>query len=153
MEFRRAHQVLRGLASLRLLRLRPAIGFSRVAAPIELQWFEEPVRFDAPSSHWRWLADASRIPLAGVKDFQGPQFEDAISDRVLRVLQPDVTKWSRITGDVRVARVAVPAGERYCPHFFGGGIAILASLHLLVAAGGTGLLEHDCATRMPVGSG
>jgi D-galactarolactone cycloisomerase len=55
-----------------------------------------------------------------------------------------VTKWGGITGDLRVASAAVAAGKRYCPHFFGGGISILASLHLLVAAGGTGLLEYDC---------
>ena len=30
------------------------------------------------------------------------------------------------------------------PHFFGGGISLLASLHLLAAAGGDGLLEYDC---------
>ena len=126
------------------LSLDSAIEFSRMAAPIDLQWFEEPIRVDAPSSHWRRLADASPIPLAGGENFQGPQFEDAISDRVLRVLQPDVTKWGGITGDIRVARAAVTAGKRYCPHFFGGGISILASLHLLVAAGGTGLLEYDC---------
>ena len=126
------------------LSLDSAIEFSLMAAPIDLQWFEEPIRVDAPPSHWRRLADASPIPLAGGENFQGPQFEDAISDRVLRVLQPDVTKWGGITGDIRVARAAVTAGKRYCPHFFGGGISILASLHLLVAAGGTGLLEYDC---------
>ena len=36
------------------------------------------------------------------------------------------------------------AGKRYCPHFFGGGVSLLASLHVLAAAGGEGLLEFDC---------
>ena len=36
------------------------------------------------------------------------------------------------------------AGRRYCPHFLGGGIGLLASAHLLAAAGGDGLLEIDC---------
>ena len=36
------------------------------------------------------------------------------------------------------------AGKRYCPHFFGGGVSLLASLQVLAAAGGSGLLEFDC---------
>ena len=35
------------------------------------------------------------------------------------------------------------AGLRYCPHYLGGGIGLLASAHLLAAAGGDGLLEVD----------
>jgi D-galactarolactone cycloisomerase len=126
------------------LSLEAAIEFARGAAPINLQWFEEAIRVDAPPAHWRALADASPIPLAGGENFQGRQFDDAIADGVLRVLQPDVTKWGGITGNLHVAQATVAAGKRYCPHFFGGGVSILASLHLLAAAGGTGLLEYDC---------
>jgi D-galactarolactone cycloisomerase len=126
------------------LSVEAAIEFARAAAPINLQWFEEAIRVDAPPAHWRALADASPIPLAGGENFQGRQFDDAIADSVLRVLQPDVTKWGGITGNFHVARATVAAGKRYCPHFFGGGVSILASLHLLAAAGGTGLLEYDC---------
>ena len=59
-------------------------------------------------------------------------------------IQPDVTKWGGITGNWRVAQAAVAAGKRYCPHYFGGGLSLLSSLHLLAAAGGEGLLEFDC---------
>lgn len=121
-----------------------AIEFARAAGPIGLQWFEEAIRVDAPSAQWHALADSSPIPLAGGENFQGSQFDDAIADNVLRVLQPDVTKWGGITGNFHVAQATVAAGKRYCPHFFGGGVSILSSLHLLAAAGGTGLLEYDC---------
>lgn len=120
-----------------------AMAFARAAAPIDLQWFEEAIRVDAPSAQWHALAEASPIPLAGGENFQGSQFDDAIADDVLRVLQPDVTKWGGITGNFRVATAAVAAGKRYCPHYFGGGVSLLSSLHLLAAAGGTGLLEFD----------
>jgi len=124
--------------------LEAAIDFSRAAAPIDLQWLEEPLRVDAPPGEWRQLADASPIPLAGGENLQGAQLDEAVTERVLRVLQPDVTKWGGITEISRVSRATVAAGKRYCPHFFGGGISLLASLHLLAAAGGTGLLEYDC---------
>jgi L-alanine-DL-glutamate epimerase-like enolase superfamily enzyme len=126
------------------LSVEAAIAFARAAAPIDLQWFEEAIRVDAPSAHWHALAQASPIPLAGGENLQGTQFDDAIADSVLRVLQPDITKWGGVTGNLHVARSAVAAGKRYCPHYFGGGVSLLSSLHVLAAAGGTGLLEYDC---------
>ena len=35
------------------------------------------------------------------------------------------------------------AGLRYCPHYLGAGIGLLASAQVLAAAGGDGLLEVD----------
>ena len=48
----------------------------------------------------------------------------------------------------KIPRTAVAAGKRYCPHYFGGGVALMASLQLLAAAGGEGLLEFDCHPNM-----
>ena len=126
------------------LTLEPALEFCRAIAPLRLGWFEEPLRVDAPAADWRALAAASITPLAGGENFHGAQFDEANASTVLSVIQPDVTKWGGITGNLRVARAAVAAGKRYCPHYFGGGISLLASLHVLAAAGGNGLLEFDC---------
>ena len=35
------------------------------------------------------------------------------------------------------------AGLRYCPHYLGAGIGLLASAHVFAAAGGDGWLEVD----------
>ena len=126
------------------LSLAAAIALSREIAPSNLSWLEEPLRVDAPADDWQALASASPIELAGGENFQGDQFDGAVASHVYGVLQPDVTKWGGITGNIQVGRAAVAAGKRYCPHYFGGGIALLASLHLLAAAGGEGLLEFDC---------
>ena len=126
------------------LTLESALEFCRAVAPLRLGWFEEPLRVDAPAADWRALAAASSTPLAGGENFHGAQFDEANASDVLSVIQPDVTKWGGITGNLRVARAAVAAGKRYCPHYFGGGISLLASLHVLAAAGGNGLLEFDC---------
>lgn len=123
--------------------LESAIEFSRAAERFDLQWVEEPLRVDAPAEDWRTLAASSPIPLAGGENFQEARFQDAVHDGMLRVIQPDVTKWGGISGNIRVARAVLAAGKRYCPHVFGGGIAHLASLHLLAAAGGDGMLEFD----------
>ncbi len=127
-----------------VLHVEQAIAFCRDVEPLKLAWFEEPIRVDAPAADWRRLAAASSTPLAGGENLQGAQFDAACAEGVLQVIQPDVTKWGGITGSLHVARAAVAAGKRYCPHYFGGGVSLLASLHVLAAAGGSGLLEFDC---------
>ncbi len=123
--------------------LTQARHFVHEAEGLNLQWLEEPIRVDATDADWLALARESTIPLAGGENLQGSAFDDAIALGALQVIQPDVTKWGGISGNLRVARAAVAAGKRYCPHYFSGGLALLGSLHALAAAGGTGLLEFD----------
>lgn len=124
--------------------LATAIDMSRQTAPFRLGWLEEPLRVDAPGEAWRRLADAAGMPLAGGENLRGERdFDDAIRGRVLQVIQPDIGKWGGFSGCLPVARQALAAGKRFCPHWLGGGVGLLASLHLLAAAGGDGLLEVD----------
>ena len=111
---------------------------------LPLGWLEEPLAADAPLTHWTALAEQSPIPLAGGENITGNGgFADAIASGVFGVLQPDIAKWGGFSGCWPVARAIRAAGLRYCPHFLGGGIGLLASAHLLAAAGGDGLLEVD----------
>lgn len=126
------------------LTLDAALELSRAAAPFDPVWLEEPLRVDAPAADWRALAAASPVPLAGGENLRGADLGAAVAGDVLRMVQPDATKWGGITGNIAVARAAVAHGKSFCPHVFGGGVALLASLHLLAAAGGDGVLEFDC---------
>ena len=120
-----------------------AQAFAR-AAPRRLGWLEEPIRADLPAAVWADLARASPVPLAGGENIAGAEdFAAAIATGHLAVLQPDLAKWGGIGGCLPVARAALAAGRRFCPHFLGGGIGLVASAHLLAAAGGDGLLELD----------
>ena len=84
------------------------------------------------------------MPLAAGENLRGDaQFDQAIAAGALRVIQPDVAKWGGISGCLPLARRVLAAGRRYCPHYLGGGIGLVASAHLLAAAGGDGLLEID----------
>ncbi|MEQ8824875.1 MAG: mandelate racemase/muconate lactonizing enzyme family protein [Filomicrobium sp.] len=113
-------------------------------ADVELGWLEEPIRVDDCADDWQQLAEASSVPLAGGENIATTAaFENAIELGALNVIQPDVAKWGGITGIMAVARKALAAGRRFCPHFLGGGIGLLASAHCLAAAGGDGLLEVD----------
>jgi len=114
-------------------------------APHHPVWLEEPIRADRPAADWRRLADVSPVPLAGGENIYGEEgFERALLRLPLAVLQPDITKWGGFSGCLPLARRILDAGRRFCPHYLGGGIGLVASAHLLAAAGGDGLLEIDC---------
>ena len=126
------------------LTLDDALELARDTAQLNLLWFEEPMRIDVPAETWRALAKASSIPLAGGENLRGAELLDAAEGEVLRVLQPDITKWGGFSGNFPVAKAAVAKGKLFCPHVFGGGLALIAGLQILAAAGGEGLLEFDC---------
>lgn len=120
------------------MRLTPAL------EQFDLAWLEEPLRADLPWPEWQTLKQGTAIPLAGGENIAGRDaFSTALAQDVFSVVQPDVAKWGGITGCIAVARDVIAAGRMYCPHYLGGGIGLLASAHLLAAAGGDGMLEVD----------
>jgi D-galactarolactone cycloisomerase len=109
-----------------------------------LGWLEEPLRADTPWSQWHTLSRICPVPLAAGENLIGTSaFHLAVTESPLSVLQPDIAKWGGISGSWHLIWQAIEAGVRYCPHFLGGGIGLLASGHLLAAIGGDGLLEMD----------
>lgn len=111
---------------------------------LPIAWVEEPLAADSPSEEWADLAKFSLLPLsAGENICDRETFQEIIASGSIAVIQPDVCKWGGLTGCSWVARKAVDAGRRYCPHFLGGGIGLIASAHLLAAIGSDGLLEVD----------
>jgi D-galactarolactone cycloisomerase len=113
-------------------------------APFRLGWLEEPLRCDLPWQDWQPLAAEASMPLAAGENIAGDTaFDAALAAGVLGVVQPDVAKWGGFSAVAGVARRIRAAGARYCPHWLGGGIGLLASAHLLAAVGGDGLLEVD----------
>ena len=124
--------------------LEDALLAARRLEAYPLGWLEEPLRADRPWSEWQALVRSTSIPLAAGENVAGEaKFDDAIASGALRVVQPDAAKWGGISGCLPVARRIRAAGLRYCPHFLGGGIGLLASAHLLAACGGDGMLEID----------
>ena len=120
-----------------------ARAMSLAIAPFQPTWLEEPMRADAATRDWQQLANLSPIPLAAGENMRGEQFKDAIAAGWVKVLQPDVGKWGGFSGCLDVGRRALAADVTLCPHWLGGGIGLIASLHLLAAVGGDGLVEVD----------
>ncbi|WP_220475219.1 mandelate racemase/muconate lactonizing enzyme family protein [Paracoccus onubensis] len=117
--------------------------FLKAVTEAGLGWIEEPIACDAPDGDWIDLARLN-VPLAAGENIAGTDdFDHVLSLGALRFVQPDVCKWGGVSGNLAVARDTLRRGHIYCPHFLGGGIGLIASAHVLAAAGGAGLLEVD----------
>jgi D-galactarolactone cycloisomerase len=113
-------------------------------AEFGLHWIEEPLTADRPMIEWAQVAAAAPTQLAGGENLRGAgPFQEMIDSGLFGVIQPDAAKWGGHSGCLPVARAALAAGRTYCPHFLGGAIGLLHSLHLLAAVRGPGLLEVD----------
>ncbi len=107
-------------------------------------WLEEPIAADYSLADWDRIARQSPIPLAAGENMRGEQqFTDAIACGAFSVIQPDLGKWGGFSGCLPVARQAMDKGRMFCPHWLGGGIGLLASMHLKAAVGGPGYVEVD----------
>lgn len=118
---------------------------ARRLAELAPAWLEEPLRADRPWREWHALAEASAIPLAAGENTIGDEAFDAlIASRSIAVVQPDLAKWGGVSGVLGVIDRIAAAGLRYCPHYLGAGIGLLASAHMLAARGDVAsLLEVD----------
>jgi D-galactarolactone cycloisomerase len=113
-------------------------------ASYDLLWLEEPIAVDYPAETWANLAKRSPIKLAGGENVRGrPQFDQLIKSAALSYVQPDIGKWGGFSGCIGVGLAALEADLVFCPHWLGGGIGLVASMHLLAAVGGSGMVEID----------
>ena len=113
-------------------------------APFGLSWLEEPLRTDSSLTDWQHLCSHASMPLAAGENLMGgPRFVQALDSQAFSVLQPDIAKWGGISGCWPVIQMIREQGTRFCPHYLGAGIGLMASAHVLAAAGGDGMLEVD----------
>ena len=111
---------------------------------LELLWIEEPLPVHSSRSNWEALSQSISVDLAGGENIRGEEnFKTMVDGRLFRYIQPDVGKWGGISGCLAVAKYARRSGLIYCPHWLGSSVGLMASAHLLAAAGGSGQLEVD----------
>lgn len=122
-----------------------AIAFSRDVEAARLAWLEEPIAHDEPDEEWRRIAANSTVPLAAGENFNCmAQFEELPKQRELAFLQPDVGKWGGAGKAMQVAAAARRLELTFCPHWLGGGVGLLTSLHVKAATGDRdGFVEVD----------
>ena len=125
--------------------LEQAMAFASVCDEAALEWLEEPLAHDAPDTDWRRLANRMPVRLAAGENFSSTEdFETLPRKRGLTVLQPDLGKWGGVGRSVAIAVAARRDGLLFCPHWLGGGVGLLTSLHVKAAGGDVaGYVEVD----------
>ncbi len=122
-----------------------AVGFAEALAEARLAWLEEPLLHDAPDADWQALANQLRTPLAAGENFSSDRdFECLPERRGLKVLQPDLGKWGGVARSLDIGGSAARGGYQYCPHWLGGGVGLLTTMHVKAATRQTtGYVEVD----------
>jgi D-galactarolactone cycloisomerase len=108
-----------------------------------VSWLEEPF----PAHDHRSYAMAAtfgRVPLAaGENHYTRFEFTRLIEDRVISILQPDLSKTGGITEALRIAAMASAWKLPIHPHTSMTGLNMAASIHFLAAIENAGYFEAD----------
>lgn len=98
----------------------------------DLGWVEEPVTPD--DRHGMRLLRIAGVPLAaGEAVYTRFGFRDLIADRLIDIVQPDVSKCGGISEARVIAHLAQTWNVRFSPHVWGGAISQAASVQLLAS--------------------
>jgi D-galactarolactone cycloisomerase len=110
---------------------------------LDIGWLEEPF----PAHDWRSYELArgyGKLPFAaGENHYTRFEFNRLIDDRVVGVVQPDLSKAGGITETLRIAAMASAHKVPVHPHSSMTGINMAATLHVLAAIEGDGYFEAD----------
>jgi len=89
-------------------------------------------------------ATFGRVPLAaGENHYTRFEFSRLIEDRVITILQPDLSKTGGVTEALRIAALASTWKLTINPHTSMTGLNMAASIHLLAAIDNAGYFEAD----------
>src|SRR3989454_4916581 len=124
-----------------------SVADARAAMPVldahGVGWLEEPF----PAHDHRSYAQAAtfgRVPLAaGENHYTRFEFTRVIEDRVITILQPDLSKTGGVTEALRIAALASAWKLPINPHTSMTGLNMAASIHLLAAIDNAGYFEGD----------
>lgn len=106
-------------------------------------WLEEPF---PPHDHrsYALAATFAAVPLAaGENHYTRFEFSRVIEDRVITVLQPDLSKTGGVTEALRIAALASAWKLGIDPHTSMTGLNMAASIHFLAAIDNAGYFEAD----------
>lgn len=123
--------------------LATAVSYNGLLDEYECAWLEEPLAEDDIAA-LRHLGEELVCPVAAGENMYGlKSFEEAFNAKALGLAQPDVTKVGGISEAFNVMKHASKAGIPFAPHFLGGAVGHVATLHCFAAAPGGRVVELD----------
>lgn len=124
--------------------LDAAIARCRALAPFGVKWVEEPLHPEDLEGYAR-LTRAVSVPIAAAETEETIEGFRAFLEAGVKVIQPDLGRVG-LTQGLKLAALAREYGAACVPHCFGTGINTAASIHWMVATGGT-LVEYPMRTN------
>ena len=127
----------------RMLDLDDALVLARRLADLDYYWFEEPIAPDDLEGYRILKAKAPIRVAAGESEYTASGIAPLLSERLVGVVQPDVTRSGGITETRKIIALASAFHVPYAPHVgFSGAICAAASLHLGAAA--PNFISYEC---------
>ena len=124
--------------------VQDAIDTLTALSEYSIGFVEEPLRADAPMTHWAQLAEAIDVPTAGGENITSKSsFIEFMDEGCMKVVQPDVAKWGGVSGALEIGLLTESRNAICAMHYMGSGLGLAASLHTLAAIGGQGMIELD----------
>ena len=124
--------------------VQDAIDTLSALSDYSIGFVEEPLRADAPMTHWAQLAGVINTPIAGGENITSlSSFIEFMDRGCMKVVQPDVAKWGGVSGAIEIGELAESRDVICAMHYMGSGVGLAASLHTLAAIGGQGMIELD----------
>ena len=107
-----------------------AVALGNRVADLDIDWFEEPVTPELLEAYCEVKA-GQPLPVAAGETWHGRwAFAEAIRQRAVDILQPDVCGCGGLTEMKKIIAMAEVAGLRLVPHVWGTAVQIAASLHV-----------------------
>lgn len=123
--------------------LRTAGQMLSLMSPFDPFWLEEPL----PANQIAEMAELRRSTsikvVAGENAYGRAGFRALLEARAVDFVQPDVCKTGGLTEARAVCQMAASYGVPYAPHYLGGAIGLVASLHLCASTPGFWRMELD----------
>lgn len=120
-----------------------AINTAHMLQEYDTAWFEEPL---SPDDHkgFATLVANSPVPISGGEVLTRRQsFQPYLQDRLVNIIQPDVTKVGGISEFMRIAQAAEDQHIRVIPHGWNTAVGLAVDLQLAAALSCTDLVEYS----------
>ncbi len=104
---------------------------ARRLAPLEIDWFEEPLVPEDQRGLGRFRRESPIPVAAGEAEFGRWGFAELLRHEAVDVVQPDCCAAGGLTEALKIADLADAAHVRCIPHVWGTGVAVAAALQML----------------------
>ena len=91
-------------------------------------------RFGTRSCVWTycWQSRCGILPIAGGESLKSRyEFANRLADRVFDIIQPDIVNAGGVSEMFKIGHMANAFGVHFHPHFWGTGISLSATLHVV----------------------